>query len=91
LHQGAPLAASPVEYDARDPTSQIAVRIDEQHAPAVPDILQGERLKQRRAADASLRTKITAYLEAGGTLENAQAMAAHESRARLSFTVAARI
>jgi site-specific recombinase XerD len=47
------------------------------------------RLKQRRAADAGLHAKIgchtfrapgiTAYLEAGGTLENAQAMAAHES------------
>jgi integrase/recombinase XerD len=44
---------------------------------------------QRRAADTSLQvnidchtlraTGITAYLEAGGTLENAQAMAAHES------------
>jgi hypothetical protein len=44
---------------------------------------------RRRAADASLQAKIgchtfratggiTAYLEAGGTLENAQAMAAHE-------------
>jgi integrase/recombinase XerD len=43
----------------------------------------------RRAAELSLRAKIgchtfratgiTAYLEAGGTLENAQAMAAHES------------
>jgi len=28
---------------------------------------------------ASTRSGITAYLEAGGTLENAQAMAAHES------------
>jgi hypothetical protein len=44
---------------------------------------------RRRAAEASLKGKlgchvfratgITAYLEAGGTLENAQAMAAHES------------
>jgi integrase len=44
---------------------------------------------RRRAAGASVQTKIgchtfratgiTAYLEAGGTLENAQAMAAHES------------
>jgi integrase len=44
---------------------------------------------QRRAADLGMRirvgchtfraTGITAYLEAGGTLENAQAMAAHES------------
>ena len=47
------------------------------------------RMIQRRADDAGLRirigchtfraTGITAYLEAGGTLENAQAMAAHES------------
>ena len=44
---------------------------------------------QRRAADLGMHIKvgchtfratgITAYLEAGGTLENAQAMAAHES------------
>jgi site-specific recombinase XerD len=47
------------------------------------------RMIQRRAADLGARVKIgchtfratgiTAYLEAGGTLENAQAMAAHES------------
>ena len=47
------------------------------------------RMIQRRAADLGMRIKIgchtfratgiTAYLEAGGTLENAQAMAAHES------------
>src|SRR5271157_5859650 len=47
------------------------------------------RMIQRRSADLGLRVKIgchtfratgiTAYLEAGGTLENAQAMAAHES------------
>jgi len=47
------------------------------------------RMIQRRAADLGTRIKIgchtfratgiTAYLEAGGTLENAQAMAAHES------------
>ena len=47
------------------------------------------RMVQRRAADLGTRvrigchtfraTGITAYLEAGGTLENAQAMAAHES------------
>ena len=44
---------------------------------------------RRRTADAGFKVKlgchvfratgITAYLEAGGTLENAQAMAAHES------------
>ena len=47
------------------------------------------RMVQRRAAESGLKfrigchtfraTGITAYLEAGGTLENAQAMAAHES------------
>src|ERR1019366_8756148 len=47
------------------------------------------RIIQRRAAELGTRvrigchtfraTGITAYLEAGGTLENAQAMAAHES------------
>jgi integrase/recombinase XerD len=47
------------------------------------------RMIQRRAADLGTRVKIgchtfratgiTAYLEAGGTLENAQVMAAHES------------
>jgi site-specific recombinase XerD len=47
------------------------------------------RMVQRRAADLGMRirvgchtfraTGITAYLEAGGTLENAQVMAAHES------------
>jgi integrase/recombinase XerD len=47
------------------------------------------RMIQRRAAELGMRVKIgchtfratgiTAYLEAGGTLENAQAMAAHES------------
>jgi integrase len=47
------------------------------------------RMVQRRAAELGMRarigchtfraTGITAYLDAGGTLENAQAMAAHES------------
>jgi integrase len=47
------------------------------------------RMVRRRAAEAGFKVKlgchvfratgITAYLEAGGTLENAQAMAAHES------------
>jgi integrase/recombinase XerD len=47
------------------------------------------RMIRRRAVDTGLQVKIgchtfratgiTAYLEAGGTLENAQAMAAHES------------
>ena len=49
----------------------------------------GWRIVQRRAEGLGLKvrigchtnraTGITAYLEAGGTLENAQAMAAHES------------
>ncbi len=53
------------------------------------DRIDAYRMIRRRAADASFKmrinchtfraTGITAYLEAGGTLENAQAMAAHES------------
>jgi integrase len=35
--------------------------------------------KKRIGCHAFRATGITAYLEAGGTLENAQAMAAHES------------
>jgi integrase len=51
--------------------------------------LDAYRMVRRRTADAGFRVKlgchvfratgITAYLEAGRTLENAQAMAAHES------------
>ena len=54
-----------------------------------PDFPDAWRMIQRRAADLGTRVKIgchtfratgiTAYMEAGGTLENAQAMAAHES------------
>ena len=36
-------------------------------------------LKRARRLPSFRATGITAYLEAGGTLENAQAMAAHES------------
>src|SRR6266702_8688622 len=53
------------------------------------DRVDAWRMVQRRAADLGMKGKIschtfratgiTAYLEAGGTLENAQAMAAHES------------
>ena len=56
------------------------------------------RMVQRRATTLGLdvrigchtfrATGITAYLEAGGTLENAQAMAAHEVRAQPSFMTA---
>ncbi|MGA8755805.1 MAG: hypothetical protein WB611_05665 [Stellaceae bacterium] len=51
--------------------------------------IDGYRMVPRRTAEAGFKVKlgchvfratgITAYLEAGGTLENAQAMAAHES------------
>jgi integrase len=51
--------------------------------------LDAWRMIQRRAAELGMKVKIgchtfratgiTAYLEAGGTLENAQLMAAHES------------
>ena len=56
------------------------------------------RMTRRRAAEAGFKQKlgrhvfratgITAYLEAGGTLENAQAMAAHESPRTTSSTIA---
>jgi integrase len=56
------------------------------------------RMVRRRTADAGFKVKlgchvfratgITAYLEAGGTLENAQAMAAHESPRTTSSTIA---
>jgi integrase len=68
---------------------------DGAHAPAqscaepLPCSGDAWRMIQRRAADLGTlvrigchtfrATGITAYLEAGGTLENAQAMAAHES------------
>ena len=49
-------------------------------------LLDGYRMIRRRTAKSGFRnrlgcraTGITAYLERGGTLENAQAMAAHES------------
>ena len=53
------------------------------------------RMIQRRATELGMRIKVgchtfratavTAYLEAGGTLENAQAMAAHESPRTTKF------
>jgi hypothetical protein len=56
------------------------------------------RMVRRRAAEAGFKQKlgchvfratgITAYLEADGTLENAQAMAAHESPRTTSSTTA---
>ena len=56
------------------------------------------RMVRRRTADAGFRVKlgchvfratgISAYIEAGGTLENAQAMAGHESSRQPSFTTA---
>ena len=56
------------------------------------------RMVQRRAAGLGARvrigchtfraTGITAYLEAGGTLENAQAMAATKARAPPNFMIA---
>jgi integrase/recombinase XerD len=56
------------------------------------------RMIRRRARDAGLdaeicchtfrATGITAYLENGGSLENAQAMAAHESPRTTSSTIA---
>jgi len=65
----------------------------------IPPLAPHRQLVRRRTADAGFKVKlgchvfratgITAYLEAGGSLENAQAMAARESpRTIISFMIA---
>ena len=71
---------SPLFRYARGRTGELAVAMHR---------VDAWRMVQRRAAELGMKVKIgchtfratgiTAYLEAGGTLENAQAMAAHES------------
>jgi integrase/recombinase XerD len=74
-------AKSPLFRSARDRTGELTG--EAMHR------VDAWRMIQRRAVDLGLKVKIgchtfratgiTAYLEAGGTLENAQAMAAHKS------------
>jgi site-specific recombinase XerD len=75
--------------DDKSPLFRSAVRRTGTLAATAMHRVDAWRMVQRRAAELGLKVKIgchtfratgiTAYLEAGGTLENAQAMAAHES------------
>jgi len=75
--------------DERSPLFRSAVRRTGTLAATAMHRVDAWRMVQRRAAELGMKVKIgchtfratgiTAYLEAGGTLENAQAMAAHES------------
>ena len=77
------------DLDAILGTENLQLSKAEQDARTAVARIDAYRMIQRRAADLGTRSKIgchtfratgiTAYLEAGGTLENAQAMAAHES------------
>jgi integrase/recombinase XerD len=83
------LAAAGIREDGTTPLFRSAVW----HSGALTDLpmnrVDAYRMIRRRTAEAGLKgrlgchtfraTGITAYLEAGGSLENAQAMAAHES------------
>jgi integrase/recombinase XerD len=75
--------------DEKGPLFRSAVRRTGTLAATVMHRVDAWRMIQRRASDLGMKVKIgchtfratgiTAYLEAGGTLENAQLMAAHES------------
>jgi len=73
--------------DEKSPLFRSAVRRTGTLAATAMHRVDAWRMVQRRAAGIKVKigchtfraTGITAYLEAGGTLENAQAMAAHES------------
>jgi integrase/recombinase XerD len=75
--------------DDKSPLFRSAVRRTGALAATAMHRVDAWRMIQRRAAELGVKVKIgchtfratgiTAYLEAGGTLENAQAMAAHES------------
>ena len=83
------LRAADVVGEAKSPLFRSAVRRTGTLAATAMHRVDAWRMVQRRAADLGTEvrigrhtfraTGITAYLEAGGTLENAQAMAAHES------------
>jgi integrase/recombinase XerD len=81
--------AAGIRGDGKSPLFRSAVGRTGTLTSTVMDRVDAWRMVQRRAADLGMKgrigchtfraTGITAYLEAGGTLENAQAMAAHES------------
>jgi integrase/recombinase XerD len=83
------LAAAGIRDDGRGPLFRSAIGKTGVLTGKPMNRVDAYRLVRRRTADAGFKvtlgcpvfraTGITAYLEAGGTLENAQAMAAHES------------
>jgi site-specific recombinase XerD len=83
------LAAAGVRDDSKGPLFRSAIGKTGTLTEKPMNRIDAYRMIRRRTADAGFKQKlgchvfratgITAYLEAGGTLENAQAMAAHES------------
>ncbi len=83
------IAAAGIRGDVRSPLFRSANRKTDSLTEKAMHRVDAYRMIQRRAADAGLAgrmgchtfraTGITAYLSNGGSLENAQAMAAHES------------
>jgi integrase len=83
------LAAAGIRDDGRGPLFRSAIGKTDVLTDKPMNRVDAYRMIRRRTADAGFKVKlgchvfratgITAYLERGGTLENAQAMAAHES------------
>jgi integrase len=83
------LLAAGIRDEAKGPLFRSAVGKTGVLTATLMNRVDAYRMVRRRAAEAGFKQKlgchvfratgITAYLEAGGTLENAQAMAAHES------------
>jgi len=83
------LAAAGIREDGKIPLFRSAVGKTGVLTDKTMNRVDAYRMVRRRTADAGFKIKlgchvfratgITAYLEAGGTLKNAQAMAAHES------------
>jgi site-specific recombinase XerD len=83
------LAAAGIREDGKSPLFRSAIGKTGVLAGVPINRIDAYRMVRRRTAEAGFKIKlgchvfratgITAYLEAGGTLENAQAMAAHES------------
>jgi site-specific recombinase XerD len=83
------IAAAGIRDEANGPLFRSAIRRTGVLTTTPMNRVDAYRMIRRRAAETGFKNKlgchvfratgITAYLEAGGTLENAQAMAAHES------------
>jgi integrase/recombinase XerD len=83
------LDAAGIQEDSKGPLSRSAAGRTGELTSKLMNRVDADRMIQRSTAELGMRIKvgchtframgITAYPEAGGTLENAQAMAAHES------------